>query len=259
MELRPLGSTGIMVSPLGLGTVKFGRNQQVKYPHPFALPDDKTIRDLLDLTADLNINLIDTAPAYGTSEARLGQLLPGPRDRWVIASKVGEFFQHGRSSFDFSAAATRHSVEKSLRRLRTDYLDLALIHSNGDDLHILEQEDALDALRQLKQEGLIRAYGMSSKTVAGGLRVVDECDLVMATCNLEYDDELPVLAAAGRLSKGVLVKKGLQSGHIPGKKGVRSSMAFIFAQPGVSSIIVGTINPEHLQQNVAIVNQVIEQ
>ena len=259
MELRPLGSTGIMVSPLGLGTVKFGRNQQVKYPRPFEIPDDMAIRNLLDLTADLNINLIDTAPAYGVSETRLGQLLPGPRDRWVIASKVGEFFQNGRSNFDFSATTTRLSVERSLRRLRTDYLDLVLIHSDGDDLRILEEEGALDSLRQLKQEGLIRAYGMSSKTVAGGLRVVEECDLVMAACNLEYDDELPVLDAARHFNKGVLVKKGLQSGHIPGLEGVRRSMAFIFAHPGVSSIIVGTINPEHLQDNAAIVNQVIAQ
>ncbi len=259
MELRPLGSTGIMVSPLGLGTVKFGRNQQVKYPRPFEIPDDMAVRNLLDLTADLNINLIDTAPAYGVSEARLGQLLPGPRDRWVIASKVGEFFENGHSNFDFSATTTRLSVERSLRRLRTDYIDLVLIHSDGDDLRILEEEGALDSLRQLKQEGLIRAYGMSSKTVAGGLRVVEECDLVMAACNLEYDDELPVLDAAEHLKKGVLVKKGLQSGHIPGEEGVRRSMAFIFAHPGVSSIIVGTINPEHLQDNAAIVNQVIEQ
>ena len=259
MELRPLGSTGIMVSPLGIGTVKFGRNQQVKYPYPFNIPEDKAVRNLLAITANLNINLIDTAPAYGNSEIRLGRLLPGPRDRWVIASKVGEFFEQGRSYFDFSANTTRLSVENSLRRLRTDYLDLVLIHSDGNDLHILNEEGALESLRQLKQEGLIRAYGMSSKTVEGGVRVVEMCDLVMATCSLEYDEELPVLQAAERLKKGVLIKKGLQSGHICSKEWVRRSMSFIFTQPGVSSIIIGTINPEHLRQNVAIVNELFEQ
>ena len=75
MELRHLGNTGIKVSPLGLGTVKLGRNQQVKYPHGFTLPDDKTVKELLALTWDLGINLIDTAPAYGNSEERLGALL----------------------------------------------------------------------------------------------------------------------------------------------------------------------------------------
>ena len=79
MELRPLGSTGIKVSPLGLGTVKLGRDQQVKYPSSFRIPDDDAVRDLFALTRELGINLVDTAPAYGNSEQRLGKLLPGFR------------------------------------------------------------------------------------------------------------------------------------------------------------------------------------
>ncbi len=86
MELRDLGGTGIRVSSLGLGTVKFGRNEQVKYPRAFQLPDDRQIRALLELAIDLGINLLDTAPAYGSSMERLGKLLPGPRERWVIVS-----------------------------------------------------------------------------------------------------------------------------------------------------------------------------
>ena len=74
----------------------------------------------------------------------------------------------------------------------------------------------LDALRRLKERGLIRAHGMSSKTLEGGLRTVAELDLVMATCNTAYRDEIPVLEAAARQGKGVLVKKGLQSGHVWG-------------------------------------------
>ncbi len=260
MELRSLGvDTGIEVSPLGLGTVKFGRNQQVKYPRPFAIPDDAAVRGLLALAADLGINLIDTAPAYGSSEERLGHLLPGPRDRWVIVTKVGESFENGRSHFDFSAAATRASVERSLCRLRTDYLDAVLIHSDGDDLRILEHEPVVETLLRLKEEGLIRAFGLSGKTVAGGLRALETCDLVMATCNLEYDEERPVFEAAARAGKGVLVKKGLQSGHVPGAGGVEAAMRHIFDQPGVSSVIVGTINPGHLRENVAIAEAVLGQ
>ena len=86
---NPLGSTDIFLSPLGLGTVKFGRNQQVKYPQPFDLPDDKTIITLLNCARDLNVNLIDTAPAYCESENRLGQLLKNDRKNWIIATKVG--------------------------------------------------------------------------------------------------------------------------------------------------------------------------
>jgi aryl-alcohol dehydrogenase-like predicted oxidoreductase len=257
MDLRPLGSSGIEVSPLGLGSVKFGRNQQVKYPAGFEIPDDVAVSHLLSLAADLGINMIDTAPAYGTSEERLGQLLPGNRQDWVIVTKVGEIFEQGVSRFDFSAAHTRASVERSLRRLRTDYLDVVLIHSHGDDLAILQQEPVLETLQALKLEGKLRAIGMSSKTVEGGLRVVERCDLVMATCNLDYNEELPVLQAAEEQGKGVLIKKGLMSGHVAGEEGVRRSMEFVFSQPGVSSMIVGTINPDHLTANVRVLEEVL--
>lgn len=257
MELRPFGSTGIQVSPLGLGTVKFGRNQQVKYPSGFDLPSDDEIEHLLDLAQELGINLLDTAPAYGSSQQRLGRLLGARRSRWVIVSKVGEIFENGVSRFDFSYAHTVATVEQSLQTLNTDVIDCVLIHSDGDDLRILEHEGALDALRDLKRRGLIRAHGMSSKTVEGGLRTVAEMDVVMATCNLDYNDELPVLEAAAVAGKAVLVKKGLMSGHVHGEEGVRRSFEHVFAQPGVSSMIVGTINPAHLSGNAAILEQVL--
>ena len=87
MKLRPLGSTGIEVSPLGLGTVKIGRNEQVKYPRGFEIPDDVQVSELIAMAWDLGINFIDTAPAYGSSEDRLGRLLPNADD-WVIMTKV---------------------------------------------------------------------------------------------------------------------------------------------------------------------------
>lgn len=257
MALRPLGDTGIRVSPLGLGTVKFGRNQQVKYPAGFSLPDDRRILELLDLASSLGINLLDTAPAYGTSQQRLGQLLGSRRPHWVIVSKVGEIFEHGRSRFDFSYPYTVQTVEQSLRTLRTDYLDCVLIHSDGHDLEIFERGGAVEALRDLKRRGLIRAHGMSSKTVPGGLRTVAELDVVMATCNLDYNDELPVLQAAAARGKGVLVKKGLMSGHVSGPDGVRRAFAHVFAQPGVSSMIVGTIDPGHLRANAELLADVL--
>lgn len=257
MDLRPLGTTGIEVSPIGLGTVKFGRNQQVKYPRPFDLPDDKTVVEIISLAKDLGINMLDTAPAYGASQERLGRLLPGPRQEWVIVSKVGEFFENGESRFDFSFDTTVTVVEQSLITLKTDYIDCVLIHSDGDDLKIFDQEGALYALEQLKQRGLIRSHGMSSKTVEGGLKVVEQMDVVMATCNLSYNDELPVLEAAERMGKGVLIKKGLQSGHVDGPDAVTESMRYIFSQPGVSSMIVGTINPQHLRHNVASIEAVL--
>lgn len=257
MEIRPLGSTGIDVSVLGLGTVKFGRNEQVKYPAGFEIPDDKTVTEILELAWSLGINFIDTAPAYGTSEQRLGQLLPNRHD-WIIETKVGEIFEGGKSRFDFSAAHTRESVENSLKMLRRDVLDVVLVHSSGDDMDIINNEEALNELDKLKRQGLIKAYGMSSKTVEGGLWVVEHCDVVMATCNLEYSDELPVFKRAKELNKGVVVKKGLLSGHADaasGGSGIEKSLKHVLTQPGVSSMIVGTINKEHLRSNVELSNR----
>jgi aryl-alcohol dehydrogenase-like predicted oxidoreductase len=75
-QRKHIANTGVTVSPLGLGTVKLGRDKAVKYPEGFKIPDDKQALDLLALAWDLGINLIDTAPAYGNSEERLGKLLP---------------------------------------------------------------------------------------------------------------------------------------------------------------------------------------
>lgn len=259
MELKPLGATGIRVSPLGLGTVKLGRNQGVKYPQPFALPSDREALALLDLAWELGINLLDTAPAYGDSEERLGQLLrQNPRD-WVIVTKVGEEFRDGASHFDFSAAATRASVERSLRRLGVEALDAVLIHSSGDDLAILEQSTVLPTLLDLQAAGMVRAVGMSTKTVKGGLRAVECCDLVMVTYNPRQLEELPVIRTAHAAGKGVLIKKGLLSGHLnqmTETDPVLAALRLIYAEPGVSSVVVGTLNPAHLRANAVAVNVV---
>ena len=257
MQKRALGSTGIDVSVLGLGTVKIGRNQQVKYPTGFELPDDDSVVELFELARSLGINFIDTAPAYGSSEQRLGELLPDRHD-WVIVTKVGEIFENGESRFDFSYDYTIASIEQSLRKLRRDVLDVVLVHSDGNDMDIINREPVFDALESAKSKGLIKAYGMSSKTVEGGSWVVQHCDVVMATANLEYDDERPVLELAEKLHKGVIIKKGLQSGHADsasGGTGVETAFSHILGQPGVSSMIVGTINKQHLRDNVAIVNE----
>jgi len=84
--------------------------------------------------------------------------------------------------------------------------------------------------------------------------------VVMATCNLTDDHDLPVIQRAYELNKGVVIKKGLQSGHADksaGGSGIEAAFEHVFSQQGVSSMIVGTINPEHLRDNVAITNQVL--
>ncbi|HVY53702.1 MAG TPA: aldo/keto reductase, partial [Gammaproteobacteria bacterium] len=193
----------LKISPLGLGTVKFGRNQKVNYPSSFVLPSDKEILALLEQAQAAGITLLDTAPAYGESEQRLGKLLKGQRQNWIISSKAGEEFANGESYFDFSPAAIQKSVERSLKRLQTDYLDSVLIHSNGEDIKIIEEYEVFETLRAIKQAGYIRSFGMSTKTVVGGLRTVDEADVVMVTFNPVHTEEQPVIAYAHKINKQV--------------------------------------------------------
>jgi aryl-alcohol dehydrogenase-like predicted oxidoreductase len=283
MQLRPLGNTGIDVSPIGLGTVKIGRNRGVKYPRDFALPGDEQVRDLLDTARDLGVNLLDTAPAYGTSEERLGPLVAPSRDHWIIVTKVGEEFEDGVSRFDFSPEHTRFSVERSLERLRSDHLDCVLVHSDGNDERIIDSLGTLDALAELKSRGLIRSFGMSTKTLTGARKAMGRSDVLMLTYNQREPEMGPVIAETDEAGVGVLIKKGLASGHLaatatndhafrgavrPAREQtdaaapdaadpIASALRFIFARPGVGSVITGTISPAHLRQNVEAVDKTL--
>lgn len=250
MEYRPLGRTDMQVSLLGLGTVKLGRDQQVRYAEPFSIPDDVQVTRLLALAQELGINLIDTAPAYGDSEERLGRLLPGPRDDWLICTKVGEEFTDGNSRFDFSAVHVRRSVERSLTRLHTDYLDIVLIHSDGDDVRILDESDALETLVRLKQRGSIRAIGISHKTAAGAERAVTlGCDVIMSPLSRNQTDQRDAIARAGECGCGVLIKKALGGGFA-----APETLHWVAQQPGVCCIVTGTINSAHLAANAAVLS-----
>ena len=249
---KPVADTGLSVSMLGLGTVKFGRNQEVKYPERFDIPDDQQVIALLSQAHDAGINLLDTAPAYGNAQQRLGKLL-GNSDDWVICSKVGERFSKGVSEYIYTEEFTRQTVENSLRELNRDSLDIVLVHSNGDDLHILQHTPVMEALLRLKQEGKVKATGISSKTVEGGLYALQHMDVVMCMYNLQESAELPVIQTAQEQGKAIFIKKGLMSGHLNNTDSgnpLLDSYRHIFAQGGVTSLIIGTINPKHLQQNI---------
>ena len=249
MEYRPLGATGIDVSVLGLGTVKLGRDSGVNYSRPFRLPTMREARRLIDRAHALGINLMDTAPAYGTSEERLGELLAGQRQRWVIVTKVGEEFDGMRSSHDFSPEHTTMSVHRSLTRLDTDWLDVVLIHSDGNDERILNEQGTLDCLKHLKEQGLIRAVGISHKSPAGARAALEQqADVIMATLNPTNTSETKVIEQAGKQRCGVLVKKALAGG-----RAAPQALHLAARHPGVSSVVVGTLNPEHLESNAGIV------
>lgn len=253
MDKVTLGDTNISVSRLGLGTVKFGRNQGVKYPKDFNIPDEYTLSELLSLAKKLGINLLDTAPAYGTSEERLGRLLEGQRQDWIIIGKAGEEFENGVSVYDFSAKHFKASLDRSLKRLKTDYLDVFLIHSDGRDLDILYNDELIKTLHDFKSQGIIKAIGASTKTPEGGIKALELLDVAMVTYTPDYTEEQSVLDYAAANNKGIIFKKVLSSGHA---QSIEKSLNFAFKHPCASAAIIGTINPTHLEDNIRTYNKV---
>ena len=197
--------------------------------------------------------MLDTAPAYGDSELRLGKLLKGQRQQWIIVGKAGEEYEQMQSKHNFTQDYIIKSIQRSLKRLNTDYIDLLLIHSDGNDEEIINQHEIFNTLAIAKQQGLIRYAGMSTKTVNGGILAIHHADVAMVTYNPITTEELPVIKEAHKINKGILIKKGLVSGNldqIDATDPIQVAMNFIFQEPGVNSLILGTINPKHLENNV---------
>ena len=244
---RALGSSGIKISPFGLGTVKFGRNTGLKYPAQFALPTDNQLEKLLLVAKELGINFLDTAPAYGTSEERLGKLIRSSREHWVISTKVGERFSEGNSTYDFNTKTITNSLEYSLRMLETDYLDLVLVHCNKQDVDNLKNTDVIPVLRKYQEKGYIRMIGASTNSVEGGLLALDELDTAMITYNQNDTEQDQVIKKAEQLNKGVILKKVFDSGQAVDSF---QALKFAMSSPAVTSAVIGTINPEHLRENI---------
>ncbi len=251
MVQRRLGNTGLSVSPVGLGTTKFGRNTDVKYPMPFDLPSDKQVIRLLQVAADCGVNLIDTAPAYGDSERRLGALIADRRDRWVLCTKCGEQYENNRSVYDFTDRALNSSVEESLQRLKTDYVDILLLHSDGRDLEILTQTDAVETLGRLKASGKARAIGISAKTAEGIAAAAPHLDVVMAPFSEREQNLAEALLKASGQGVGILAIKGLFSGRLK----ATAAIEFVLRQPMIDGLVVGTLDSVHLREAVTTVDK----
>ena len=250
---RTIGRTGIEVSPLGFGTLKFGRNTGVKYPTPFDLPDDATINGLLDGCRDAGINLLDTAAGYGSSESRLGAILAsrGDRDAWVISTKAGEDYDSGESVFDFSPEGVVASCERSLRRLRVDSVECLLLHSDGVAENSFDRSGVFDAMDDLKQRGLIRAIGASIKTPEGAAIAIPRCDVLMIEYSFAAPSMRSSIEAAGAAGVGVFLKKVLGSGRVGDgyTRSAADALRFVYETRGVTSVLIGTLNAGHLREN----------
>ncbi|HVK12305.1 MAG TPA: aldo/keto reductase [Gemmataceae bacterium] len=170
MIYRDLGRTGLRVSALSLGGVAFGDMYGALGPGEA----DACVRRAVDL----GVNLIDTSPYYGRtrSERVLGDILAGGlRDKILLCSKAG---RNGRAEFDFTPSAMRVSVEASLKRLRTDRLDILIAHDIefATDFEAVFTETA-GVLHDLKREGKTRFVGMSGFPLGILREAVTRCDL----------------------------------------------------------------------------------
>jgi len=251
MRKRKLGLTEIAVSEIGFGAFKIGRNQDSKYAQHYDLPDLRQVRTLLNAVLDMGINHIDTAPAYGTSEELIGQCLSHRRDEFVLSSKVGEFYENGSSRYDYSPRVVRESIEQSLKKLKTDRLDLVFIHSHGEDLKILRETDVVESLQELKRQGKIRAIGISGKTVEGARESLKWADALMVEYHLSDRSHQSVIAQAQEKGIGVIIKKGLFSGNLDPKQAI----SFVLKNRGVTNLVIGGLNAEHIRQNISYADE----
>ncbi len=204
MEYRDFGNTGLRVSEIGLGGGPLGIDAEADYA------------PLLNRALELGINFFDSADFYSSyrSEEWLGKVLSPHRDKVVIATKFGTIPGKGK---DFSVGHMRRSLEDSLRRLRTDYIDIYQLHSPAPA--VLEDEELLAALQAVKKEGKIRCYGLSTEGGQRGIDAIDKwgVDSVQITFNLFHQDPAErFFPEAERKGVGVIVKSPLDSGILGG-------------------------------------------
>lgn len=157
MERRPLGRSGLTVGALALGTMNFGADW-----HGIGALDEKQAASLLDLALERGVTLLDTADIYGrgASEELLGRLLKKRRSRVLLATKVlGDMREGDPSSGGLSRRHILEAAEASLRRLKTDVLDLYMPH--GIDPAV-PAEESLEAFDRLKRAGKVRVVGVSN-------------------------------------------------------------------------------------------------
>ena len=225
----------------------------MKYPTPYDLPSDAEAAALIHAVIDLGIGVIDTAPAYGLSEARLGAALGARRERIFLSSKAGETFEAGRSTHDFSHAAIASSVERSLESLRTPHLDLVWVHSDGSDEMILRDGGAMQALAEAREAGRVRAIGFSPKTLAGAMAALDDArtDALMLEFHPRDAGMLPAIERAGREGRAVFVKKPLASGHLAPSEAI----PWILRHAAVTCVVVGGLNAERLRATAALASR----
>jgi aryl-alcohol dehydrogenase-like predicted oxidoreductase len=281
---RALGDTGADVTILSYGAMELrGR------PRGPEIADEDAGR-LLNTILDSGINLIDTSPDYGRSEELIGTWVGHRRDEFFLASKCGCPLELPADTpppypHDYRPGNVRAGVEQSLRRLRTDHLDLVQVHMSPSQA-TLEENRTVETLKDLQAEGKVRFIGMSGilpnlpDHVAMG--VFDVFQIPYSAVQRDHEELITEAAGAGA---GTLIRGGAARGaasedknwqirplgqdpgvgqrnwDTSGVAGLLSEagmsnmefvLRFTLSHPGLSTTIVGTSNPVHLAGNIAI-------
>ncbi|HYD04395.1 MAG TPA: aldo/keto reductase [Reyranella sp.] len=217
MRYRALGRTGLGVSEIGFGA--WGIGGRTSGTTSYGETDDRTSLAALARALDCGITFFDTSAAYGDghSEALIGQAFAGRRDKVVIATKAG--YESWDRAPDFSPAAVVASTEKSLARLRTDYLDLLQLHNPP----ATALRDGLgETLARLQASGKIRAWGVSAKSPAEAIEALaDGAPVVQANFNMMDVRALDsgLLAEVERRGAGFIGRTPLCFGFLSGTIG----------------------------------------
>ena len=233
MHYRPLGTTGLMVSEIGMGCNRLGEPN---------MPDKHWV-DLVRKAIELGVTLFDTSESYlwGRSEELLGKATEGVRDV-LIATKVSRVRETGER--DFSPARIIERFEVSLRRLRRDCIDIYQLHS--PDLEQLKQYDWPEAMTKLKQEGKIRLAGVSINDAPSGQWLIEQelVDVLQVPYNmLWFEVGQGVFPLAERHGVGILVRVPMAQGILTGKFRPGQEVA-----PGHRALLARQRMPEFIER-----------
>jgi aryl-alcohol dehydrogenase-like predicted oxidoreductase len=284
---RALGRTGADVTILGYGAMEL-RGQ----PRGPEITDEDAGR-LLNAVLDGGINLIDTSPDYGRSEELIGTYLSRRRDEFFLASKCGCPIETPADApppypHDYSKQNVRAAVERSLRRLRTDRLDLVQVHMSPS-VATLDENGTIEELNDLRAEGKVRFIGMSGilPNLPGhiAMNVFDAFQIPYSAVQRDHENLITeaVDKGAGTLIRGGAARgaaseeKNWSNGPLTQEPGLGQRnwetsgvedlineagigrqefiLRFTLSHPGLSTTIVGTANPAHLASNIAVAEQ----
>jgi aryl-alcohol dehydrogenase-like predicted oxidoreductase len=281
LGLRPLWQGGPLVTFLGYGAMELRGGADV---HRRPVPLSREVADeVLRTVLDEGITFIDTSIDYGLSEEIIGEAISHRRDEFLLATKAGCPLEHqpdappGALVHNFSPGHIRQGIEQSLRRLRTDHVDLLQLHISPSP-EILEQHGTLEALIKLRDEGKVRAIGISSVLphLPAHLKIKEFQAYQLPYSPFERELER-YIDVAGDRSAGVVVRGGVAQGlsrpkpATDGRDVHPRSVAFddlldgdtvpgfllrlLLENQHISSVIAGSKNPDHVRSNARAVRR----